>query len=513
MRRSMLFRRLREDERGVTMVIVALSLIALMGMLVLVVDVGGLLLKRRELVNSADAAALAAAKTCADPQDATTPEGRADDQAMSNAGGLQASNGGVVDAYGCIPTSADGTTRGSSGFVTVRYSQPQDLFFAPVLGFGQSNPVTTEATAAWAPLGGGKAVPVVLESSTFQGTCDVPGGVEIGDECSFWYDNGALGGIGAANWGFLNLQLWDVDRFDGNACNSQGGANDRRDFILNDFRTPLALRDPGPTYVCSMTGQASANWQDLTDRMNGGYDGWPGASILMPVNDCDLQVDKNGAIVPCGTGTPDKFAIVGFTQLQLAWVLRGNDDKPIEVDGTPAAIGYGGVPGQTGTCPNNTPLGLDAIGQRNLGVLADELCGAPAPTEIDAIEFLSVSVSSPNEGSTPAVEYVGCPPAGGTDCDYRYDESTFELTWVNNATQSNGREKHVQLTWEVAEVPATPGKCGLETSDPNALCLVMTWEGFASVGDMIPGGGRDFGVRTFVLCDHGYSSCPAGSRP
>ena len=43
---------------GVTLVIVALCLIALFGMLVLVVDVGGLLLNRRAMVNASDAAAL-----------------------------------------------------------------------------------------------------------------------------------------------------------------------------------------------------------------------------------------------------------------------------------------------------------------------------------------------------------------------------------------------------------------------------------------------------------------------
>ena len=52
-------------ERGATVVIVALSLVAMFGMIVLVVDVGGLLYKRRELVNASDAAALSGAQTCA----------------------------------------------------------------------------------------------------------------------------------------------------------------------------------------------------------------------------------------------------------------------------------------------------------------------------------------------------------------------------------------------------------------------------------------------------------------
>ena len=77
MRRQGLFR-LHQDQEGVTAVIVALCLIALFGMLVLIVDVGGLLWKRREMVSGADAAALAAAKTCSVPAvtDPTDPRSK-----------------------------------------------------------------------------------------------------------------------------------------------------------------------------------------------------------------------------------------------------------------------------------------------------------------------------------------------------------------------------------------------------------------------------------------------------
>ena len=50
-----------QDEGGAIVVITALSLVAIFGMLVLTVDVGGLLLRRRSMVNGADAAALARA--------------------------------------------------------------------------------------------------------------------------------------------------------------------------------------------------------------------------------------------------------------------------------------------------------------------------------------------------------------------------------------------------------------------------------------------------------------------
>jgi Flp pilus assembly protein TadG len=57
-------RRTPRAEDGAVLVIVALSLLAMFGMMVLVVDVGSLLYARRALVNAADAAALAAAQSC-----------------------------------------------------------------------------------------------------------------------------------------------------------------------------------------------------------------------------------------------------------------------------------------------------------------------------------------------------------------------------------------------------------------------------------------------------------------
>ena len=85
--RDLRLRRLRDDE-GATAIIVAISLIAIFAMLMLTVDVGGLLYKRRSLVNGADAAALAAAQSCASTTDTTNPEDQADAYAASNVSGV-----------------------------------------------------------------------------------------------------------------------------------------------------------------------------------------------------------------------------------------------------------------------------------------------------------------------------------------------------------------------------------------------------------------------------------------
>ena len=49
------------DERGVVAVLTAICLLVVMAGVALTVDIGGLLLRRRAMVNGADAAALAAA--------------------------------------------------------------------------------------------------------------------------------------------------------------------------------------------------------------------------------------------------------------------------------------------------------------------------------------------------------------------------------------------------------------------------------------------------------------------
>ena len=79
----------RRGEEGAVAIIVALLLVVLMAAVALTVDVGGLYLRRRALVNGADAGALAAARTCArgvgyDPRFASAEEA-ADFEVQANA--------------------------------------------------------------------------------------------------------------------------------------------------------------------------------------------------------------------------------------------------------------------------------------------------------------------------------------------------------------------------------------------------------------------------------------------
>jgi Flp pilus assembly protein TadG len=487
-----------DDERGATVVIVLLSLVAMFGMLVLVVDVGGLLWKRRELVNGSDSGALAAAKTCADEADATDPEIQSDTYATENVGNLTGGDGGIINIQGC--------DSGQSGFVTVQYHQNQKLYFAQVLGFGSTNGVTTKATAAWGPLAGGNVVPIVVESGTLQGTCHIPSSTPVDPTnpplCPLWYDNNTLG---SADWGFMNLDQWNVA---GDANCSNAGTSDRSDWIHNDFADPLLLNgDPlgsQPTYVCVDTGHSAADWQDLVQRMAAN------PFVLLPVNDCAGQVDSTGNVTPC-PATPDKYDIIGFIKLKLVQVLQG-DDQTL-ADSTPCAVDCGGTPPTTGDCGNGVDLGLGAAFDRNLAVLADNDCGAPTWTTIDSIPYASVSVFV-RQGNN-VTPFVGCPPIGGTGCDYRYNEdpvntvggiAPFTLKWVNVLTRSVPN-KMVKLSWTVDGIAPTPGICHPHTSDPNAICVQMAYMGFSTGGDKV-GVGQLFGTFGYVLCDRTLGTCP-----
>ena len=198
--------------------------------------------------------------------------------------------------------------------------------------------------------------------------------------------------------------------------------------------------------MCSAVGHAADNWQDFVDVL--------GDTRFFPVNDCGRQVSSTGSLVPCGAGTPDKFAIIGFARFRFDAAIKGND---------PLAIGTPGTPTQNGTC-GWEPLGLRRDGTRNLGALALDQCGV----DPDSVPYADVVVRS-HDGT---VTYSKCPPGGGTGCDYTYDESSFKVTWTDATTKAQPG-KQVSFTWQTNGTPATPGYCGVRSSDPTSICLVL----------------------------------------
>lgn len=479
MRRS---RSLASREDGVTIVIVALSLVAIFGMVVLVVDVGGLLLKRRAMVNGADAAALAAAQECA-KQGGTlvAAETQADTLGADNVAGLTDTSGGIVASSPECGTS-------DSGYVTAQYTVPQRLFFAPVLGAGTTNDVTTKATAVWEPLGSGTPVPLVVYSSAFQGNCDIPDDPNdpfpVGERCYFWYDNDLLSG---SAFGFLNLiddpnhAKWGWDVPMNHTCSDAGS------LILEWIDgnpvdlTAVEARYPDPTYVCRDSGLQQTGWNNNLAALIG-------QTLLFPLNRCDTtmppdfgqvaKVANSYQHITCDGellgGDPfssndnvpaDKYDIVGFIGLTLIDVL-----DPASAGGDTYQCGPG-----TRAFPTASPLNLDSYG-------VAEGCFSSPP---DQIIPSSVTVSKAGGPGSQPLE----------DVDWRYDEATREITWLPAGPAAEDADYTIGFDFAVG------GQCGVPPNNQSGHCIIVE---LAEI-QIHPGGpgqgAPGSNVRGVKLCD------------
>src|SRR5205823_4482385 len=143
------------DERGVSGVIVAVAIVMLLGMLGLSVDGGGFLLKRRQVVNAADSAALSYGVSCI--------QGKSDASASTDATTTATGNASDATLDSATPANAC-----SAGHVTVRYHGSQPRYFLPVLGMSSSGTVSSTASAAWGGAGGAITPPIEVTQGGIQ---------------------------------------------------------------------------------------------------------------------------------------------------------------------------------------------------------------------------------------------------------------------------------------------------------------------------------------------------------
>ena len=174
----------------------------------------------------------------------------------------------------------------------------------------------------------GFAPPIVLDSGYLQGVCKVPDGIEIGDTCAFWYNNGDAS-LGDANWGFMNLDQWGVDPCTictTPAVSSPGLDRRRLSRHLSPQRNPAGR--PGTDLRLQRHRALHADWSRSMTRS--------ARSSTSPSTTARASWAR--AAMSAVSVTPDKYDIIGFTGLMIYQVYRGND---------PAAIGE---PGASGTC-------------------------------------------------------------------------------------------------------------------------------------------------------------------
>lgn len=147
-------------QRGQTLVIVAILLVALVAMLALAIDLGVAYSQRRVMQNAADAGALAGARALA----LTVPRNGAQDAAA------EAAARAAVDKYTKVLNQADSFEAViASPYVTVTAHKSNPTFFARIIGIPQAD-VSAVAAARFLP-----AAPLSFMPLTIIETLWVPG--------------------------------------------------------------------------------------------------------------------------------------------------------------------------------------------------------------------------------------------------------------------------------------------------------------------------------------------------
>jgi len=334
--------RFRDEEQGATLAIVAICLISLIGMLVLTFDLGRGVALKRNMVNGADAAALAAARECG--------LARGDVAAKQAATQLLADNNGAATilpgtaGFQINPSIAQCAGAPSpdpdhNPTVTVTVRVPQQYFFAPIFGINNGTVVAT-ATAEWTT-GATNPAPIRIEGVKVDeclaaGTPDSEGRVD----CYFTFE-----GTGG-QWGWLNLpEGWPIKGQDSNPmakCPNTGGTKDLGDYIggMGGMGTPGSptllpgLWDPTgggnpPTWVCAANGRIDAardaieQWIiNVTTLMDQGkLESEP--VVLFPVVAC------NGAAPPCfvwPTGSKAAYPVIRLQGFHVKEVFKGKTE-------------------------------------------------------------------------------------------------------------------------------------------------------------------------------------------
>ena len=310
--------RLRDDERGAVLAIVAITLLALLGMLVLTFDLGRGVALKRNMVNAADAGALAAARECGLAKGDVSAGQAASELVADNNDAATVTDiqfdPGTPQCSGAPNPDPDGRNT-----VTVTVSVPQEYFFAQIFGF-DSGTVVASATAEYSK---GVANPAPLKLDV----ADVEACTTTGVDCFFEFEKDKTG----SQRGWLDFpQGWPTDNNDPARCTSQaGGANELAEYIQamglpESVALQAALWDPPPTYVCAAGGVPNSLVQQIVQFLND----HAGVIIDFPEVACD------GAAPPCypwsTTGGRDAYPVVDFAELTIvqAWSGKDAQDNP-----------------------------------------------------------------------------------------------------------------------------------------------------------------------------------------
>jgi Flp pilus assembly protein TadG len=344
------------DERGATAVLLTIMLVVLIAILALALDGGLLLAKYREVRRASDAAALAAAISCA------KQEANPDATGAATASAAQYADANVVDPQEAAaaapivtfkdingnPTSPNSCNGLAAGQVTVQYTVKQSLVFGPAVGVSSPKDVSATATATWGTAASlQNLIPLTLAEGSELSKCTVaPDGTQpaIGATCKLYWD-----GNDSANgkWGIIDMrqQYWNTDP-SLTGCNSNGSAalvngqpNDPTSgwmaSVSGSWFTSTPTSPNAYVYVCSADG---GQGNDLTNAVN--------TKVAFPHQDIVyMPVFRPSANIVANGGDVYKYAVVGFAALRVRHAYQGLG--PDQFDGQ-NALGACGITDQTG---------------------------------------------------------------------------------------------------------------------------------------------------------------------
>lgn len=343
-----LMRRAHDREEGAIAMIVAVSLVFLVGMLVLVFDLGRSVAAQRDMENATAAAALAAAQECALGNGSTSAQGASDDLLLANT-----ANWGTATTPPIVAPQCNAVTTGGPKTVSVSSSVEVDYFFAQIFGL-TSGTVGYTAMAEWGPITKANPVPITVNYQALVG-CEIPTVKPPAGEtraCELTYPKDQFSNPA---WGILNLAEWNrvTPETDCHVSNAdivsiiEAGGWPGDQVPLNE---PPFNPDSGqgvPTYDCLDNGLQFDSWATLQGRVLT----FPVVDIPTSITDASSQTQFQDC-VPVHPHTCDitNADVIGFIPLKVDHVENCADELGaaavcVTVEWSPTI--NEGVPGQS----------------------------------------------------------------------------------------------------------------------------------------------------------------------
>ena len=146
--------RIHRDERGQTIILIALSLPLLLGFIGIATDVGALFKDKRTLQTAADAAAIAGALNLPPGSTSITTAAQNAATTAATANGFTNGSNGVIVNVNTPPTWPPSNYNGQNGYVEVTITKPESTIFLGLFGY-PSVTVLARAVATTGGPGGG----------------------------------------------------------------------------------------------------------------------------------------------------------------------------------------------------------------------------------------------------------------------------------------------------------------------------------------------------------------------